>query len=98
MAESMFTPMEREAIHARVAFYGPTGSGKTIQALAMACALSPDLPVAMIDTEKGSGKWYADDFRDKDGAPRVHHLALDPPFHPDRCIQAISGVRRRCCG
>jgi hypothetical protein len=75
----MFTKATKEKIKVRLALSGTSGSGKTYSALAIASHLAT--PVALIDTERGSSKKYADKF-DFD----VCELN---DFHPSRYIEAI---------
>lgn len=65
----------------RMALAGPSGSGKTYTALTLATVLAGDLPIAVIDTERGSASKYADLFE-------FDVLELDD-FHPDRYVEAI---------
>lgn len=57
-----FVKAEKKGIYARIAIDGPTGSGKTWTALAIANGLLRDSSkrCAMIDTERSSGLRYAD--------------------------------------
>lgn len=56
-----FRPAERASTHARISLSGPSGSGKSYTALAMAHGFSdPDHGrIAVIDTERGSAAKYA---------------------------------------
>src|SRR5262245_29304556 len=63
----------------RLALVGPTGSGKTFSALQIATFMG--MPVAVIDTERGSAKKYADIFN-------FDVLELES-YHPQRYIEAI---------
>ncbi len=76
----MFKKAQRKSAKLRLALAGPAGSGKTYSALLIARGLGG--PVAMIDTEHGSGELYADLY-DYDVA------TLTPPFSPERYIQLI---------
>lgn len=58
-----FTRATKTKIKLRMALDGPSGSGKTYTGLAFATALAgPSGKVAVIDTERGSAKKYADLF------------------------------------
>jgi len=63
----------------RLALAGPSGSGKTYTALQLATHLGG--PIAVVDTERGSARKYADLFT-------FDVLELDS-FHPERYIEAI---------
>jgi hypothetical protein len=65
----------------RMAIAGPSGSGKTFSALKIATAMGGS--IAVIDTEHGSASKYADLFN-------FDVLDLDPPYHPDRFIDALN--------
>ncbi|MFE4756036.1 AAA family ATPase [Streptomyces mirabilis] len=53
-----FRPAVKESRPVRLAFEGPSGSGRTLTALLVAAALGD--PVALIDTERGMAAKYAD--------------------------------------
>jgi len=63
----------------RLALAGPSGSGKTYTALQIATHLGE--PIALVDTERGSARKYADIFN-------FDVLELDS-FHPQQYIDAI---------
>lgn len=70
-----FTKASKAKAKARIAIYGPAGSGKTFTALSLAAGLAPEgTRVAVVDTEHGAASKYADRF-DFDtlnlGTPRV---------------------------
>ena len=81
-----FRPAVRETVSLLVGLSGGTGSGKTFSA---ACAWrtgSPgDRPFAVIDTEAGRAKHYADQFA-------FDHGDLMPPFTPARYADAIAAA------
>lgn len=77
----MFQKAIKQEAKLRLAIAGPSGSGKTYTALAIAKYLT-DKPVALVDTEHGSASKYADIFN-------FDVMNLEPPFHPDRIIEAI---------
>lgn len=55
-----FKKAVKEGKKARIILKGTSGSGKTRSALEIAKALSPNKKIALVDTEKGSSKHYAD--------------------------------------
>src|ERR1700748_2905977 len=75
-----FTPARRQALKGRVAFCGPTGSGKTWTALGWARQLGDR--VALIDTERRSASLYADEFQ-------FDTCAIDPPYNPQKLTDAL---------
>jgi hypothetical protein len=75
----MFEKATKNQIKIRLAISGASGGGKTYSSLAIATHLAK--PIALIDTERGSSKKYADKF-DFD----VCELT---DFHPARYIEAI---------
>ena len=83
----MFRKAERRQAKLRLALCGPSGSGKTYSALLIAQGLAPEGPIAVIDTERGSGELYADLTR-YDVAP------LAPPFSPARYIERIQAAEQ----
>jgi hypothetical protein len=84
---SLFTKATKHQLKARVAFAGPTGSGKTYSALEWAQALAQGERVAVVDTEHGSASLYADVF-DFD----VHTWA--PPYDPGKLAETIVSAER----
>lgn len=77
-----FRPAIREQVGLLIGMAGGTGSGKTYSAMRMAAGISGDKPFAVIDTEAGRAKHYADAFR-------FDHGDLKPPFRPDAYAEAI---------
>lgn len=75
---------------ARVAFEGPAGSGKTWDSLIWAFTLG-ERP-CVIDTEHESASLYADEFLTSHGR-RFSTLNFEPPYTPDRLMQAIAYVQ-----
>jgi len=61
---------------------GPSGSGKTYSALRMASGITDGAPFAVIDTERGRSKHYADQFK-------FDVAEMEPPFSPARYLEAI---------
>lgn len=78
-----FEKAMRKKAKLRLALTGPSGSGKTYSALLVAKGIGGK--VAFIDTEKGSASLYSD-IADFDV------LELDPPFSPERFIEAIKSA------
>lgn len=79
---SLFKKAVKTEAKLRLSISGPSGGGKTYTGLAIASALSPDEPIAMVDTEHGSASKYADLFA-------FDVAEMHPPFHPDKFIAAI---------
>ena len=78
-------PAVRENVPLLIGLAGGTGSGKTLSAMLLALGLSGGEPFAVIDTESGRAKAYADDFK-------FDHGELIAPFRPDAYSQAIASV------
>ena len=72
----------RENVGLIVGLAGGTGSGKTFSAMRLAAGVSGKRPFAVIDTEAGRAKHYADQFN-------FDHGELRPPFTPDAYREAI---------
>lgn len=78
-----FRPAKREQVGLLLGLAGPTSSGKTYSAMRLASGIvGPGKSFAVIDTEAGRAKHYADDFR-------FSHCDLMPPFRPGRYLEAI---------
>jgi hypothetical protein len=77
-----FVPAVRENVRLLIGLAGGTGSGKTWSAMRLAAGICGDKRFAVIDTEAGRAKHYADAFR-------FDHGDLSPPFRPDRYTEAI---------
>lgn len=75
-----FEKAMRKKAKLRLALTGPSGSGKTYSALLVAKGIGGK--IAFIDTEKGSASLYSD-------VAEFDVLELDPPFSPERFIEAI---------
>jgi hypothetical protein len=80
-----FRPAARENVGLLIGLSGGTGSGKTFTAMRLAKGIAGDKPFAVIDTEAGRAKHYADRFR-------FDHGDLTPPFTPDRYAEAIAAA------
>lgn len=61
---------------------GGTGSGKTYSAIRLAKGLVGDGLICFIDTERGRGEEYADEFA-------YRYTEIEPPFRPQTYIDAI---------
>jgi hypothetical protein len=72
----------RDQVGLLIGLAGGTGSGKTFSAFRLAAGICADKPFAVIDTEAGRAKHYADAFR-------FDHADLSPPFTPDAYAEAI---------
>jgi hypothetical protein len=77
-----FKPAIRESVGLIIGLAGPSGSGKTFSAMRLASGISGDKPFAVIDTEGGRAKHYADQFK-------FDHGDLMPPFRPQAYAEAI---------
>lgn len=78
-----FEKAMRKKAKLRLALTGPSGAGKTYSALIIAKSMGGT--IAFIDTEKGSASLYSNDFD-------FDVLELEPPFTPERFIQAIEAA------
>lgn len=72
----------RENVGLLIGVAGGTGSGKTFSSLRLASGIAAGKPFALIDTEAGRAKHYAQDFV-------FDHGDLAPPFTPDAYADAI---------
>jgi AAA domain len=77
-----FKPAIREQVGLLIGLAGGTGSGKTFSAMRLASGISGGKPFAVIDTEAGRAKHYADQFK-------FDHGDLSPPFTPEAYALAI---------
>ena len=80
-----FKPAVRENVNLLIGLAGGTGSGKTYTAMRLASGIAGDKPFALIDTEAGRGKHYADQFK-------FDHGDLLPPFRPAAYAEAIKAA------
>lgn len=78
-------PAVRENVPLLIGLAGGTGSGKTYSAMRLAKGLAGSQRFAVIDTESGRAKAYADDFAFDQGE-------LIAPFTPDSYAKAILAV------
>ena len=72
----------RENVGLILVYSGGTGSGKTFTAMQTASGIAGDKPFAVIDTEAGRAKHYADRFH-------FDHGDMKPPFSPKAYEEAI---------
>ena len=77
-----FRPGVRENVSLLIGLAGASGSGKTYTAFRLASGISGGKPFAVIDTEAGRAKHYADAFK-------FDHGDLAPPFRPGSYADAI---------
>lgn len=82
MSAFTFRPAVRENVGLLIGLAGASGSGKTFTAMRLASGISGGKPFAVIDTEAGRAKHYADAFR-------FDHGDLKPPFRPEAYADAI---------
>lgn len=80
-----FRAAARENVGLLIGLSGGTGSGKTFTAMRLAKGIAGGKPFAVIDTEAGRAKHYADQFR-------FDHGDLKPPFRPDAYAEAIAAA------
>jgi hypothetical protein len=78
-------PAVRENVGLLIGLAGASGSGKTYTAMRLAKGIAGDTPFAVIDTEAGRAKHYADLFR-------FDHGDLRPPFEPKAYADAITSA------
>jgi hypothetical protein len=78
----LFQPAVLEQVKVRMALWGPSGAGKTRSALEIATGLGKR--VALIDTEHGRARQYADRYQ--------FDLVELENFHPDYYIRAIQAA------
>ena len=80
-----FRPAIRENVWLIIGLAGSSGSGKTYTAMRLASGIAGDKPFAVIDTEAGRAKHYADLFR-------FDHGDLTAPFRPAAYAEAIKAA------
>jgi hypothetical protein len=81
----VFKKAIRENVPLLIGLSGGTGSGKTFSAMTLAAGLSGGKPFAVIDTESGRARHYADRFT-------FDHAELAAPFRPDAYVDAITAA------
>lgn len=79
---SGFKRATRRAVRLKLAIQGPSGSGKSLGALALAAGLAEGGKVAVIDTENGSASLYGDRYV-------FDTLDLSPPYLTKKYLDAI---------
>ena len=89
----MFEKATRQKSHLRMALTGVSGAGKTLGALYIAYGITGDWSkIALIDTEHGRARFYAD--RSDLGTGEFLYAELTPPFSPKRYIElALEGAK-----
>lgn len=80
-----FRPAVRENVALLIGLAGGTSSGKTYSAMRLAQGIAGDKPFAVIDTEAGRARHYADEFR-------FDHGDLKAPFRPEAYTDAIKAA------
>lgn len=85
MSTFTFRPAKRQDVSLLIGLAGSSGSGKTYTAMRLASGIAGDKPFAVIDTEAGRAKHYADSFR-------FDHGDLKPPFTPQAYADAIKAA------
>lgn len=82
-----FRPAIRENVPLLIGLAGGTGSGKTFSAMRLAKGLAGGKRFAVIDTEAGRAKHYADAFA-------FDHGDISAPFEPKTYLEAIQAADR----
>lgn len=85
MSGFTFRPAIRENVGLLIGLAGESGSGKTFTAMRLAKGIAGDKRFAVIDTEAGRAKHYADAFP-------FDHGDLKPPFSPSAYADAIKAA------
>lgn len=80
-----FRPAVRENVSLLIGLAGGTGSGKTFSAMRLAAGMSGGAKFAVIDTENGRARHYADQFS-------FDVADLAEPFRPERYAEAIEAA------
>lgn len=75
----------RENVPLLIGLAGASGSGKTFTAMTLAKGMSGDRPFAVIDTEAGRAKHYAEMFT-------FDHADIHSPFRPETYLDAINAA------
>lgn len=75
----------RENVPLLIGLAGASGSGKTFTAMTLAKGMSGDKPFAVIDTEAGRAKHYAEMFT-------FDHADIHSPFKPETYLSAINAA------
>jgi hypothetical protein len=77
--------------YVKFAMMGPSGSGKTYSSLVLASGMADAISkmkgrkakILLADTEKGRGKYYADEFN-------FSYTRFDPPYNPENFVELIN--------
>src|SRR5688572_29808850 len=80
-----FRAAQRENVPLLLGLAGGTGSGKTYSAMLIAQGLAAGKRFAVIDTENGRARHYADVFK-------FHDAQLRAPFRPEAYAEAIAAA------
>ena len=84
-----FQKVSRTKSKLRMALAGPSGSGKTLSALYLAYGITGDWgKIALIDTEHGRAKFYADRSDLQTGAFLYQEMCA--PYAPDKYMQMVA--------
>lgn len=84
-----FTEVTREKSKLRLALAGPSGSGKTLSALLIAYGITGDWKkIALIDTEHGRAKFYANRSDFETGA--FLYQEMTAPYSPDKYKKMVA--------
>jgi hypothetical protein len=81
----VFKPALRENVGLLIGLIGASGSGKTYTSMRLAAGIAGDKRFAVIDTEAGRAKHYAELFK-------FDHGDLKPPFRPSNYAEAIKAA------
>ncbi len=83
-----FQKVTREKSKLRLALAGPSGAGKTLSALLLAYGITNDWSkIALIDTEHGRAKFYAN--RSDFGTGEFLYQEITAPYSPDKYISMV---------
>ncbi|MDE5770906.1 MAG: ATP-binding protein [Ruminococcus sp.] len=83
-----FQKVTREKSKLRLALAGPSGAGKTLSALLLAYGITNDWSkIALIDTEHGRAKFYAN--RSDFGTGEFLYQEMSAPYSPDKYISMV---------
>lgn len=84
-----FTKVTREKSKLRLALAGPSGAGKTLSALFLAYGITGDWEkIALIDTEHGRAKFYANRSDFKTGV--FLYQEMSAPYSPDKYKKMVA--------
>ena len=93
MSDFNFGEVTREKSKLRMALCGVSGAGKTLSALYIAYGITGDWKkIALIDTEHGRGKFYADRQDLEIPTGKYMYCELESPYSPDRYISAVKSA------